>query len=390
VQAAQATFKRHAVKQSTWHVEKPWAMESKGKARANDEREANLPPSQQTYPVWEMTVETRAHDLKTIFEAVQLRAQHLLERLRNGGTDDPLRCICYFACRIEQLRLTSSVEELSSSTEGIVVLPELPKAPPQMMQLHIVLIMDGPGRLKSSVKRSMQNLLKGAPNAPSPSMQNSTLFVAAALLNTLRPQTFAWALAMQRKSSQTHVDWVDTEVSCLKTYLTRRESAEGTTPPSEKVSLGVDLLGPKRPAPLQPPMPPMKILKGPAGERPSEPSEPQEPSRGPDPNMVRACAMFVAQKGEATQEQAEAALKQLLLDLHNTTEELHQAKLELAFYKERDALHSQVHMLSFSHLTRVLCHSSHVCPSFCCLLCGADNDTSGLDNGYTPSTTPRP
>ena len=106
--------------------------------------------------------------------------------------------------------------------------------------------------------------------------------------------------------------------------------------------------------------------------------------------MVRACAMFVAQKGEVTQEQAEAALKQLLLDLHDTTEELHKAKLQLSFYKERDALHSQVHMLSFSHLTRVLCHSSHVCPSFRCLLCGADNDTSGLDNGYTPSTTPRP
>lgn len=375
-----------ATRGQTKPVEKPWAMESKGKARANDDGvEANLPPSQQTYPVWEMTVETRADDLKTIFEAVQARAHRLLERLRNGGTEDPLRCMCYFACRIDQLHLTSSVEELSSSTEGIVVLPELPKAPPQKMRLHIVLIMDGTGRLKSSVKRSMQNLLKGAHNVP----VRLDPF-AAALLNTLRPQTFAWALAMQRNSSQTHVDWVDTEVSCLKTYLTRRESAEGTTPPSEKVSLGIDLLGPKRPAPPQPPMPPMKMLKGPAGECPSEPSEPQEPSRGPDPNMVRACAMFVAQKGEVTQEQAEAALKQLLLDLHDTTEELHKAKLELSFYKQRDALHSQVHMLSFSHLTRVLCHSSHVCLSFCCLLCGADNDTSGLDNGYTPSTTPRP
>ena len=199
-------------------------MESKGKARANDDHgvEANLPPSQQTYPVWEMTVETRADDLKTIFEAVQARAQHLLERLRNGGTEDPLRCMCYFACRIDQLHLTSSVEELSSSTEGIVVLPELPKAPPQKMRLHIVLIMDGTGRLKSSVKRSMQNLLKGAHNVP----VRLDPF-AAALLNTLRPQTFAWALAMQRNSSQTHVDWVDTEVSCLVEDFTWQKERGG-------------------------------------------------------------------------------------------------------------------------------------------------------------------
>lgn len=359
------------------------AMESKGKGKAA----ADPPPSQVDYPVWEMTVETSAVDLPIILQAIQRRAQTLLERLRTGGTEDPLRCLCYFMCRIAQLRLGSSVEEPSSSSMEIVDLPELPsKAPSADTRLHVVLIMDGNGRLKSSVKRSMTNLLKSPEDARKPLDP-----FAEALLRTLRPQTFTWALAMER-TSQVHVDWRDSEHSCLRTYLMRRGHSGGALAPAiaaEKLQHGIDLLGPKtkRLAPVQPPMPPLKMLKGPTVQRAE--SEPQEPSRGPDQNMVRACAKFVAQNGgNVTEEQAEATLKQLLLDLHDTTEELHRAKLELCFYKERDALHAQVRMLSFSHLTRALCQSLTkpvLLPSV-----WAGEDTSRLDKRYTPSTTPRP
>ena len=325
---------------------KPLAVESKGKGKAVD-----LPPSLTPHPVWEMVVETNENDLPIILQAVQLRAKHLLERLRTGGTEDPLRCLCYFVCRIAQLRLGSSVEEPSSSSMQIVDLPEQQKAPPADIRLHVVLIMDGHGRLKSSVKRSMTGLLQGAHN-----IEKRLDPFAESLLRTLRPQTFTWALAMERES-QVYVNWRDSEQSCLKTYLMRRGPSVALAPAiaAEKVQLGVDLLGPKRPAPVQPPMPPLKMLKGPAVSENAQraESQPQEPSRGPDPNMMRACAMFVAQNGEVTKTQAEATLKKLLLDLHDTTEELHRAKLELCFYKERDARACEVRMLSFSHLTRV-------------------------------------
>ena len=361
-------------------------MESKKSGKAKVQTASGVvPPSLAPHPVWTMMIEVSSQDVPTLMMALQPRAQSLLGRKKDGGTDDTLRCLCCFLSRAPQLaQIGSTVEEPAASSTEQIELPQH-QAAPKDAQLQIVLIIDGNGRLKSSVLRSLRTTLF-EPGC----WQGGAALFANALLRTLQARDLASALHLQRTCSVSHVIWADAEFGDLPAYLIRRMNREGTTSSTDKVQMGLDLLGPKRRAPLQPPMPPMKMLKGPAGERPSEPSEPQEPSRGPDPNMVRACAMFVAQKGEVTQEQAEAALKQLLLDLHDTTEELHKAKLELSFYKERDALHSQVHMLSFSHLTRVLCHSSHVCPSFRCLLCGADNDTSGLDNGYTPSTTPRP
>ena len=57
---------------------------------------------------------------------------------------------------------------------------------------------------------------------------------------------------------------------------------------------------------------------------------------------------------ETTHEEAEPMARKMLAAIHDTTEELYRVKLELAFYRERDALQAQVRKHSLAHLTHAL------------------------------------
>ena len=304
-----------------------------------------------------------------ILDPMLERARLLLERGIEGGSQNLLKVITFALEEVNSFDTMRLEAGSTSETQGAAKDDDLttsPQAARRSMQgnmlLHIVLIYEGDGRLKSSVKRSVQTMLLQ-------NLAEQALPFLHDLVSTLQQQSIHWVLQLVRTSRQHHSLWASGISSDLPEYLVRRIeattagfSAQGS---AIMAQLGLDILGPpkrlRQPQELQ-----QKRLKGPdapgphaqpgvpalaaepaGGAQASPPSQAAEPAGGAQASPPSQAAALSAlcnllSTGEDFNEQvASRQATELLKLFHAQFEELALARLQLKFYRDRDALEEQ-------------------------------------------------
>lgn len=302
------------------------------------------PASQSPYAFWLMTCELSAEEIAVVMPELKSAAARLVAHKANGGTEEVLQVVTFFVYDNAAVPSTAALGSgsLEASEDECPAISTSPvKARTGNMQLETALIFTGKGRVKSSVKRSVKSLLKAdGDQAPSP--------FALQLTSTLRPVTARSCLSLLQKSTGVLPVWADSTFSDLGTYLVHRSSEENPSTFARGMQLGLDLLGPRKRTAQPTVQLPLKLLKGPSSStqqdhQPAVSAEPP-PSSASSASSDRL-ANLLAWDGELLPEMAKERAVQLMSFLHKTTEELSVAKLQLQFYKDRDALNAQVSAL---------------------------------------------
>jgi hypothetical protein len=309
------------------------------------------PHPQQLHACWHMSVQTCESN---ILDPMLERARLLLERGVEGGSQNLLKVVTFALEEVNSFDTMRLEAGSTSETQGAAKDDDLttsPQAARRSMQgnmlLHIVLIYEGDGRLKSSVKRSVQTMLLQ-------NLAEQALPFLHDLVSTLQQQSIHWVLQLVRTSRQHHSLWASGISSDLPEYLVRRIeattagfSAQGS---AIMAQLGLDILGPpkrlRQPQELQ-----QKRLKGPDAPgphaQPGVPALAAEPAGGAQASPPSQAAALSAlcnllSTGEDFNEQvASRQATELLKLFHAQFEELALARLQLKFYRDRDALEEQ-------------------------------------------------
>ena len=330
-QAACPSFKRA----TPYPMDEPGESHGSGKATV-------VPPSLKPSAFWTLTCELSPGGVADVMPQFQTSAERLLAQRSNGGSDQVLQVVAFFLREADHVRpvLSHSAEPdvLSISTSPM-------KWVTGNWRLDIAFGFSGQGRLKSSVKRSIQGCLDEMEKAIDPTSKliaakrNPPRF-SFQLLASLNPRTALGCLSLLQQASRVLPVWADTTFSDLGAYLVSRQSQDSASA-ATKMQLGLDLLGPQRKRPAEPPpgTMPFKLLKGAASSssQQDQPAAPEDPA----PSSDRLAALL-AWDGELTPEIAKERALQLMTILHKTTEELAVAKMHLQYYKERDMLEAQV------------------------------------------------
>lgn len=337
-----------------------WSLKPPKSASASAPASA---PALQPHPAWQMTI-SGASDMASIFTALQHKARELLARGESGGTVSVLRCVAFLAQELQPQRLTHSQPSTSASLSAqdqVEVVSTSPQKPAPSLQLTIILLFEGEGRRKASIKRTIERML--SLGAAQPEHQQ----LAVQLFASLQHATFEQVLN-RVSSPQVSVaaEWLPGPAPVdLPTYLARRAAGSSVFSPSGAAVMataGLDLLGPKRPASAQP-QPWLKRLKGPepssslqgdpapaaagpstSGEEGGQASDVAADSAAATASSAVAAALteLLQFDGSLTKPVAADRATELLGAFHRLTEELCEAKLQLNYYKQRDALEAQV------------------------------------------------
>ena len=327
----------------------PHPMDEPGaKVAASGKAPEQPPQSQRPSAFWSMTCELSAEEIAFMMPELQSAAARFLAQKSNGGTEDVLQVVAFFAGCADQSTSALLPAPDDSEDEPSTISTSPAKAHTGNMRLSAALIFTGKGRVKSSVKRSVQSLLKAGDDKKAPSA------FALQLTSTLSPVTARSCLSLLQNSTDVLPVWADSTFSDLGAYLVRRASEENDASFARTMQLGLDLLGPRKRTAQPTVQLPLKLLKGPSSstqqDQPAGSGEPP-PSSASSASFTSSdssdrLATLLAWDGELVPEIAKERALQLMSFLHKTTEELHVAKLQLQFHKDRDALNAQVRALN--------------------------------------------
>lgn len=314
------------------------------KVAASGKAPAQPPQSQRPSAFWSMTCELSAEEITFVMPELQRAATRFLAQKSSGGTEDVLQVVAFFAGCADQSTSALLLPAPDDSEDEPSTISTSPvKAHTANMRLSAALIFTGKGRVKSSVKRSVQSLLKDDQKEPSA--------FALQLTNTLSPVTARSCLSLLQNSTHVLPVWADSTFSDLGAYLARRASEENDASFARTMQLGLDLLGPRKRTAQPTVQLPLKLLKGPASstqqDQPAGSGEPPPSSASfTSSDSSDRLTTLLAWDGELVPEIAKERALQLMSFLHKTTEELHVAKLQLQFHKDRDALNAKVRALN--------------------------------------------
>lgn len=324
--------------------------------------------SLQNHPVWQMTI-TDASDNTSVAKALQRKAQELLARGETGGTVSVLRCIVFVAKNLQPQSLSHSQPSNSASPSAqdqVEVVSTSPMKPALSLQLTVLLIFEGEGRMKASIKRTITRMIDTGAQPVGKELADQVL-TQHQMLASLQHCTFEQVLH-QVSSPQVFVDaeWLPGLPTVdLRAYLARRAAGSSVFSPSGAAvmaTVGLDLLGPKRPSSAQH-QPWQKRLKGPepssslqgdaapaaagpstSGEEGGQASDVAADSAAATASLAGAAALteLLQFDGSLTEPVAADRATELLGAFHSLTEELCEAKLQLNYYQQRDALEAQV------------------------------------------------
>ena len=183
----------------------------------------------------------------------------------------------------------------------------------------MILIFDGTGRLKNSVKRSVKP------------------FVPEAVSETLRAINYEKILELYHNETfQVHIKWQGPDRE-LPSYIAER-LRQSSTGFSSLVRLGLDTLGPRSHKRLAPT--PLLLT---SNALPTQPQpEPQPQRQRTQPGWEGNLAELLAWEGNLNTAVAAERARELLKILHEKSEELALTKMQLNYYKEKEALEAKV------------------------------------------------
>lgn len=216
------------------------------------------PSSQSQHAIYKLEMMFPMQEGKSILDDLRTGARTLLGRDVMGGTENPLRALVAIGSLTASRgakALTAAPSAAASTGDPfctIAVLaapvPQQPVAPISLALITLIIIYDGAGRLKASVKRSLKTLLAGS--------QGAATFSAA--LQVLEAWSAASAMSFvdEHPSNVVKVEWRGGVERDLIDYLKERVATDNQTPlmrTSNSALLacsGLDVLGPhsrKRP-----------------------------------------------------------------------------------------------------------------------------------------------
>ena len=205
------------------------------------------PSSQLQHAIYKLEMMFPMQEGATVLDELRTGARTLLGRDVKGGTENPLRALVAIGGSLTASRGANSL--LTTTGTGpslctIAVLAAPPVAPPvaTMALITLIIIYDGAGRLKASVKRSLWTLLAGH--------QGAATFSAA--LQVLEAWSAASAMSFvdDHPSNVIKVEWRGGIERDLIDYLKERVATDNQTPlmrTSNSALLacsGMDMLGP--------------------------------------------------------------------------------------------------------------------------------------------------
>lgn len=299
-------------------------------------------------------------------------ARSFVSRKQAGGTNDYCAVVACACTAPEQPRSLAFHADSSDALETRAspedeVLTTSPQKPARKCRMHILLVFEGDGRLKNSLKRSLQPLVARAlPTGVWSASERDALEVA--LLSGLCSRSSEWALGLIRQPTCRLASvWHHGQTDSLDAYLTRRVSSslprQGPAAAATMAQLGIDVLGPKKQhaPPVQLDAKRMRLAHTEASVQPDsaesdgqaaskaspEAHEPKAPTaspaaREPSTESIGRLTEILCWSGELTDAIAAERARELLRVVHAQSEELMLARLQLKFYKERDEVESAV------------------------------------------------
>ena len=340
-----------------------------------------LPPSQMPHTVWLMTGPPLDETISsTVVKALAANVQPLLARGSRGSkgdTDNFLGAVVFHLLPVETGTVETADARPPIDAEAVVVQGSPSRTVSTvttMSVLHILLIYEGLGRVRSKVKRSVDSTVVNI-EQPRNMIWQPAQFVHA-LTSSLRSSSLENALELIRMPTcRVASCWPPPHKRDLVEYLILRlQMAGGMSDPTRRADmtrLGLDLLGPRRPPPppLLPLLQPAKRLKhtvsdqeegaagasstgasapaprqegaaGASATAASAPAPPPETSLGSCISPLQALLTFDGELSPAIASDRAAAI---CTAFHELTKELCLTKLHLQYYEQRDALEAQVH-----------------------------------------------
>ena len=329
-------------------------------------------PSQQKHSLWEMSAMVPEDALAPAATMMMEAARSFVSRKQAGGTDD--YCVVV-ACACTGAEQTPSLASRADSTDALemrappeeVMLTTSPQKPVASTKLmHVIIVFEGDGRLKNSVKRSMRPLIARALSETGLWTRREMDTLESTLLSTLCPRSPEWALGLiHQPACRLACEWYHGRAESLEGHLVRHVSSsrarQGPAGAATMAQLGIDVLGPKR-RKLYPGQPSeSKRLRlthttdahasstvgssavgsstvGTVGSDTAAASVQPQPAQ----TSVAALAELLGWPGELTGAIASERARDILGVVHAQAEELCLARLQLKFYKERDEHESKV------------------------------------------------
>lgn len=282
------------------------------------------PPSQQKHEVWLISLRVDAATAVARMRTLQGMAETFLQRAGNGGTTSILRCILVVGD--EQTTAPRITTSGATASDGVLLL-DTSAATPSTFVLNMFFIFEGEGRVKRTILRSLCEL-DAASWWQLACAEMQALSVALLLSRLLEVRT-----------STILSKWLGEEQKPLE-YLRRRVA---DIAPENRVTAGLDLLGPARCAPAQLPIPaaPALLLGPPPDHKEAGPSEQPRPlpARVPHPDVQPAhqLAALLAWDGELSQAVAADRATKLLALIAGVMEENAVLKIEAASRAESEA-----------------------------------------------------
>ena len=333
------------------------------------------------HPVWQILIKNADLESPDDIQALRRCAQTLLSRGGRGvhGSSPTVLRLVLFVVQPSGWQPPESLlqhrPQADESDEPMVISTSPTKPAPQATSFfNVLLIFDGDGRPKQTVKHSVQALL----DTFFPKATHAMLVEAAlASLEYVPLLTVLRLVAAPRV--HVYPDWkADTPPTDVTTYLARRvngPSGAGFNAENAAVmaTLGLDMLGPRPKQKLpQHPQLSQKRLKGPEpnstpldGAPPSDAAGPSgsssvegggaaasasssvegggaAASAAPTPDALADLLKLLQFDGELTQAVAADRAAALMSAFHQQADELCRTKLRLNYYEERDRLEATV------------------------------------------------
>ena len=331
---------------------------------------AARPPSLTNRPVWQLLLRDFDLESSNAMQALHCCAQTLLARGADGGSQNVLRCVLFVIEPPDGRAASASLLQTQADKDEEASLTTISTSPNKSAlapaSFNILLIFENDGRLKQSVKTTVNALL-----TPKSSGADAQLARSAPLVKpSLQPWSFPQVLQLiAAPHVRVHAEWNPALPRRDVTHYIARRAKEGALFDRESTAVmagvGLDLLGP-RPKHSLPPQPqPPKRLKGPEPTNPppddAPPAAPAEPAgtsdhappteaAGPSGSSsvegggAAASALQELLQFDGTLTKAVAADRAtaLLSAFHAQSEELCRTRLQLKFYEDRDRLEAMV------------------------------------------------
>jgi hypothetical protein len=344
---------------------KEWAL---GKKPARGK--AAPPPSLTPRPAWQLLMRDFDLESSDAMQALRCCAQTLLVRGQDGGSHNVLRCVLFVVQppdgRAASASLLQTQMQADKDEEASSISTSPNKSALAPASFNVLLIFDGDGRRKQSVKRTVEDLLAPPESSRGRAQPARAAPLAQASLS-LEPCSFPQVLQLiTAPHVRVHAEWNPAHPTVDVTLYIARRVKEGAhfDPESTAVMAGVglDLLGPRRKHSLPPQPQPPKRLKGPEPTNtPPDDAPPTEASgpsadappteaAGPSSSSVEGGGAAIISDlqqllhfdGTLTEAVAADRATALLSAMHAQSEELFRTKLQLNYYEERDRLEATV------------------------------------------------